>query len=235
PRVAFGARPHRPAPQGGRGPRLGGDDGAERPGARGLPRRGAPVAMAAAHGGATNRHRGAGVCPRRRDAAGGRGPGRSAGGDSAVIDLVPGGVERADRATAVHRFLAQFPEAARAQAVHLALCALRARVEPDRVLACELAWEVHTRGYWSHLAGADGRPYESEEAYFRDVLGLASWRTAYKRLAIGRMLHAFPEPERGAMRAAVAQVGLAKAAIVVPAIERAGEWQTWVAWPSNWP
>jgi hypothetical protein len=146
-----------------------------------------------------------------------------------VRDLVPGGAESADRATAVHRFLAQFPEAARAEAVHLALCALRARVEPDRVLACELAWEVHTRGYWSHLAGADGRPYESEEAYFRDVLGLASWRTAYKRLAIGRMLHAFPEPERGAMRAAVAQVGLAKAAVVVPAIERAGEWQTWVA------
>jgi hypothetical protein len=48
-----------------------------------------------------------------------------------LIDLAPGGAEGADLAAAVHRFLAQFPEAARAQAVHLALCALRARVEPD--------------------------------------------------------------------------------------------------------
>src|SRR3989442_8918119 len=97
---------------------------------------------------------------------------------------------------AVARFLAQFSTTCRAEAVHLALRALRARVEPDRVLACELAWEVHTRGYWSQLRSEDGRPYDSEESYFRDVLGLASWRTAYKRLAIGRMLWAFAEPER---------------------------------------
>jgi hypothetical protein len=43
------------------------------------------------------------------------------------------------------------------------------------------------------------------------------------------MLQAFPEPERSAVRAAVAQLGLAKAAVVVPAIERAAEWATWVA------
>ena len=42
------------------------------------------------------------------------------------------------------------------------------------------------------------------------------------------MLWAFAEPERGAVRTAVAQVGLAKAAVVVPAIERAGEWTQWV-------
>jgi hypothetical protein len=102
-------------------------------------------------------------------------------------------------------------------------------VEPDRVLACELAWEVHTRGYWSLVRRPEGTAYDSEETYFREVLGLQSWRTAYKRLAIGRMLEQFPEPEREAVRAAIAQVGLAKATIVVPAIERAGEWATWMA------
>src|SRR5438270_756618 len=55
---------------------------------------------------------------------------------------------------AVARFLAQFPTPNRAEAIHLALQALRARVEPDRVLACELAWEVHCHGYWSQVRRA---------------------------------------------------------------------------------
>ncbi len=131
-------------------------------------------------------------------------------------------------AVAVSRFLAHFPGASRAEAVHLALKALLARVEPDRVLMCELAWEVHTNGYWRLVRRDGGSAYETEEAYFRDVLGLASWRTAYKRLAIGRMLAAFPEPERGAIRAALAEIGVAKATIVVPAIEHSGEWQQWM-------
>src|SRR5262249_15198269 len=71
-------------------------------------------------------------------------------------------------------------------------------------------------------------PYESEETYFREVLGLSSWRTAYKRLAIGRMLMAFAEPERGLVREAIATVGVAKAAIVVPVIEREGAWRRWL-------
>ena len=134
----------------------------------------------------------------------------------------------ADRWAVITRFLAQFPEAARAEGVHLALRALRARTEPDQILACELAWEVHVRGYWSQLRGDDGRPYESEEHYFREVLGLASWRTAYKRLAIGRLLSRFAEPERTALRAGVAAVGLAKTAVLVPAIERLGDWPAWL-------
>ena len=35
-------------------------------------------------------------------------------------------------------------------------------------------------------------------------------------------------PERPALRAAIAEVGLAKAATLVPAIERTGTWQMWV-------
>jgi hypothetical protein len=116
----------------------------------------------------------------------------------------------------------------RAEALHLALQALAARVEPDRVLGCELAWEVHTHGYWSHVRRGNGTAYESEEAYFREVLRLTSWRTAYKRLAIGRALTSFRESERALLRAAIAEVGLAKAAVVVPAIERFRDWQTWL-------
>ena len=60
-----------------------------------------------------------------------------------------------DSGPAVARFLAQFSTANRAEAIHLALQALRARVEPDRVLACELAWEVHCHGYWSQVRRPD--------------------------------------------------------------------------------
>ena len=134
----------------------------------------------------------------------------------------------ADAGVAVARFLADLTGRDRMDAVHLVLKQLRQRTEPDRVLACELAWEAHTGGYWSQLRDDDQHPYESEETYFRDVLGVASWRTAYKRLAIGRMLTAIAEPERALVRAAVAEVGLAKATIIAPAIERSGAWQTWV-------
>ncbi len=138
-------------------------------------------------------------------------------------------------AVGVSRFLAQYAPEHRAEALHLALQALRDRIEPDRVLACELAWEVHAHSYWSQVRRRDGTPYETEEAYFRDVLGLASWRTAYKRLAIGRMLTSFAEPERSRLRAAIAQVGLAKATVVAPAIERVKEWRTWLALAGELP
>jgi hypothetical protein len=133
-----------------------------------------------------------------------------------------------DAAVAVARFLDDFTGSERAQALHLLLKQLRRRVEPDRVLACELAWEVHAGSYWSQLRDDEDRPYESEEAYFKDVLGLVSWRTAYKRLAIGRMLTAISATERPLVRAAVAHVGVAKTTIIAPAIERTGQWTTWV-------
>jgi hypothetical protein len=133
-----------------------------------------------------------------------------------------------DSSEAIRRFLGQWSPMTRAEGLHLALQSLRDRVEPDRVLACELAWEVHAQSYWSQVRNADGTRYPSEEAYFRDVLGLASWRTAYKRLAVGRMLMTFQEPERSLLRSSIARVGLAKATVVAPAIERLGEWRTWL-------
>jgi hypothetical protein len=112
----------------------------------------------------------------------------------------------------------------------LALQALSARVKPDRVLGCELAWEVHTHSYWSQVRRSNGTPYENEEAYFREVLRVTSRRTAYKRLAIGRVLTSFAESGCALLRKAIAEVGLAKATIIVPAIERFGDWQTWLGW-----
>src|SRR5262249_53808625 len=133
-----------------------------------------------------------------------------------------------DSEQAVARFLGQFATTSRAEAIHLALQALRARVEPDRVLACELAWEVHCHGYWSQVRRPDDTAYDSEETYFSEVLALTTWRTAYKRLAIGRMLMSLGDVERSVLRAAIAEVGLAKAAVVAPAIERFGAWSTWL-------
>ena len=133
----------------------------------------------------------------------------------------------------VAHFLAQFSSTGRAEALHAALQALSARIEPDRVLGCELAWEVHIHGYWSQVRRSNGTAYESEETYFREVLRLTSWRTAYKRLAIGRVLTSFGESERALLRTAIAEVGLAKATIIVPAIERFGDWQTWLGWAAR--
>jgi hypothetical protein len=133
-----------------------------------------------------------------------------------------------DAAIAVSRILDDFAGSDRPQVLHLVLKQLRRRTEPDHVLACELAWEIHAGGYWSQLRDDHDRPYESEEAYFRDVLRLASWRTAYKRLSIGRMLSQITTAERAAVRAAVAEVGLAKTSIIAAAIERSGQWSEWV-------
>src|SRR5574342_168763 len=129
---------------------------------------------------------------------------------------------------AIRKFLGGWAPMTRAEALHVALQTLRNRVEPDRVLACELAWEVHTNGYWREVRNPDGTAYLTEENYFRDVLGLASWRTAYKRLAVGRMLMTFEEPERSLLRVGIARVGLAKATVVAPAIEHFRQWQTWL-------
>jgi hypothetical protein len=42
------------------------------------------------------------------------------------------------------------------------------------------------------------------------------------------MLTAIGEAERPIVRAAIAAVGLAKASIIAPAIERTGQWTSWI-------
>jgi hypothetical protein len=115
-------------------------------------------------------------------------------------DPVPGGPW-----AAVARFLTQYSTET-AEALHLALQSLRARVEPDRVLACELAWEMHTHGYWSQIRRPDGGHYESEETYFRDILGrgcaLAPPRAGGSKVAAPAPPGAPPPPLRSGRRAA---------------------------------
>jgi len=62
-------------------------------------------------------------------------------------------------------FSVSFLRTGRAEALHLALQVLSARIEPDKVLGCELAWEVHVHGYWSQVRRSNGTGYESEETY----------------------------------------------------------------------
>src|SRR5436309_1467465 len=135
---------------------------------------------------------------------------------SLIPDMSPAVTGSETHDDAVARFLAQFSTTCRAEAVHLALRALRARVEPDRVLACELAWEVHTRGYWSQLRSQDGRPYDSEESYFETFSGwprggrpTSAWRSA---ACFGR------SRSRGAGTRAPGWVGL----------------PTWAEWSGRW-
>src|SRR2546428_13451696 len=91
-----------------------------------------------------------------------------------------------DAGLAVVRFLADFTGPDRAEAVHLVLKQLRQRTEPDRVLACELAWEAHTGGDWGQQRDDDPQPPEGGGAEFRGGPGVASWRRRGKRLAVCR-------------------------------------------------
>src|SRR5437667_2407404 len=65
----------------------------------------------------------------------------------------------------------------------------------------------------------------------RDLFsGRPRTRVVAHRLQAARnwMLLSFGEPERLVLRAAIAEIGLAKASVVAPAIERFGEWKTWL-------
>lgn len=109
----------------------------------------------------------------------------------------------------------------RAIGCHLALLQLRRRVEHDLVSVCILCSEIHQGNYWSKVRRADNRPYESEDAYFVEVLGVASFRSAAKRIAIGRLIQALTEGEREPVAQALADLGIAKATVLLPAIEGA--------------
>ena len=109
----------------------------------------------------------------------------------------------------------------RAIGCHLALLQLRRRVEQDLVAVCILCSEIHERNHWSKVRRADNRAYESEEVYFLEVLGVASFRSAAKRIAIGRLIQALTEGEREPVARELADLGLAKATVLLPALEQA--------------
>ena len=123
--------------------------------------------------------------------------------------------------TRVETVLNQFSGEARPQAVTLALRQLGGRIAADLILASILAFEAHARSYWSIVQHPDGRPYETEEDFFNDVLHVQSFRSAAKRIAIGRLIQALTEGEREPVAQALADVGLAKATVLLPALEGA--------------
>ena len=123
--------------------------------------------------------------------------------------------------TRVETVLNQFPGEARPQAVTLALRQLGGRIAADLILASILAFEAHARSYWSIVQHPDGRPYETEEDFFNDVLHVQSFRSAAKRIAIGRLIQALTEGEREPVARELADLGLAKATVLLPALEQA--------------
>lgn len=124
----------------------------------------------------------------------------------------------------VASFLAQFEESqSRAVAVDTALRQVATAVRDHLALFCELVALAHDESTWSKVQDGSGRPYESEERFF-DSLGVGSWRSYMRYLSVGRMIRAIPdERARASTRACVAQIGVTKAAILVPAIERAAK------------
>jgi hypothetical protein len=72
----------------------------------------------------------------------------------------------------VARFLGQFPSTSRAEALHLALQALSARMEPDKVLGCELAWQVHLHSYWSQSASGQRNGLRERGGLLSLLLGI---------------------------------------------------------------
>ena len=129
---------------------------------------------------------------------------------------------------AVERFLAQFPAADRAEAVTIALMDLRTRTTKMLIVCCQLAYEAHEQGYWSKVRRADGTPFETEEDYFREILDLTDWRSALKRVAVGRMLAALPPATMDDARKKLPAIGLAKATVIAPVVITKPE--TWPLW-----
>lgn len=123
------------------------------------------------------------------------------------------------RALTVESLLAQFETQDRPTAIHLSLVQLRDQANVMEVVIWELAHLAHSEAIWSKVRDDKERPFQSEEEYFEFCFSLTSKRSAYKRMMIGRALASLPPAERDQARTEFAQLGIAKAAIVAPAVE----------------
>jgi hypothetical protein len=96
------------------------------------------------------------------------------------------------------------------------LRALQAPILTSAARLCELATTIIADGLWRYLRRADGRLYDTEESYLDDVFG--AYRSAARYLRVGKMLRMAPERARGALREAIATVGVVKADILTPLV-----------------
>jgi len=126
--------------------------------------------------------------------------------------------------------LARYAPDDRPRAVVQTLRQLSRRAGRDVVLLARLSHEAHDQGYWSKVPRADGTPYLSEADFFEDVLAIASWRTAMKRVALGRALAVVPPAERDQIAERLGNLGAAKATILVPALEAAERPEDMAEW-----
>jgi hypothetical protein len=88
----------------------------------------------------------------------------------------------------------------------------------DRYLALAVAiHEEHEVGLWTKMRTRTGHPYESEDQFWEEAIGLKR-RTAYQLIAVGRVLSKVGIEEDGMK--ALAGVGLYKMDLLVPVLER---------------
>ena len=98
--------------------------------------------------------------------------------------------------------------------------------ERSLLLAVALSAE-HEAGLWTEARTQAGTRYEGEEAFWEEALGLKR-RTAYQLIAIGRVLARIDYPEEA--REALAGIGLYKADVLVPVLERTPDLAAVRAW-----
>ena len=98
------------------------------------------------------------------------------------------------------------------------LCGLATRLASSTLALAEALYVEHTEALWQVARTCDGLPYESEEHFWEDAIGIKR-RSAYQLVAIGRMLTTLALP--GLDRTALARVGLHKLDTLVPVLEQA--------------
>lgn len=116
--------------------------------------------------------------------------------------------------------LAAYGPEERPGAVVHALRQLSKRAGRDLVLIARLAHEAHAQAYWSKVNRKTGEPYLSEEEFFNDVMDMASWRTALRRVALGRAIAALPDAQRESVADKLADLGVSRASVLAPILER---------------
>ena len=104
---------------------------------------------------------------------------------------------------------------------------LTRRAMRDYVVLGHALYLEHEAALWQRTRTTGGDPYESEEAFWEDALGIKR-RTAYQLIAIGRIAISLqlPEPDREALGA----LGLVKLSVVIPVLAR----QTTLAGLRHW-